>query len=195
MSKLKYRIKLFWKKIINALHDEHHGYINIKPSNKKEHFPKIQYVASENDLYDVSDEVLKKQTDEITRLAKETNIVISEMPHELGKALKYLRKKGKLTQQQLSEKSDVSESTIRKIETEANSKINNSNTSKISIAKLCIGLGLNPIISQALFDLTEFKLNDSVENIKIKIVLYDSYLKNIYDAKLLLEKMEIKTEK
>ncbi|MEW6855522.1 helix-turn-helix domain-containing protein, partial [Streptococcus iniae] len=112
-----------------------------------------------------------------------------------SKALKYLRKKGKLTQQQLSEKSDVSESTIRKIETEANSKINNSNTSKISIAKLCIGLGLNPIISQALFDLTEFKLNDSVENIKIKIVLYDSYLKNIYDAKLLLEKMEIKTEK
>ena len=91
MSKLKYRIKLFWKKIINALHEEHHGYINIKPSNKKEHFPKIQYVASENDLYDVSDEVLKKQTDEITRLAKETNIVISEMPHELGKALKYLR--------------------------------------------------------------------------------------------------------
>lgn len=191
MNKIKCSLTTLWGKIIKLLHEEHHGYLKIRPSNKKERFPKIQYVASENDLFDDdSSEFLKKQTAEITKIAMETQMLISEMPNEFGKALKFLRKKGKLTQKQLSEKSDVSEATIRRIETDFDYQ-----PSKIYIAKLCIGLELNPIMSHAMFDLTEFKLNNSVENIKIKIVLYDSYLKNIYDAKLLLNKMNIKTEK
>lgn len=191
MNKSKYRIKFFWKKLTRLLHDEHDGYINIRPSNKKERFPKIQYIASENDLFDEdSSEILKRQTAEITRIAVETQMLISEMPNEFGKAIRFLRNKGNLTQKQLSEKSDVSEATIRRIENDFDYQ-----PSKIYIAKLCIGLELNPIMSQAIFDLTEYKLNNSVENIKIKIVLYDSYLKNIYDAKLLLNKMNIKTEK
>ncbi|WP_221912750.1 helix-turn-helix domain-containing protein [Streptococcus halichoeri] len=190
MTKIIRSLTNLWRKITKLLHDEHHGYLKIRPSNKKEHFPKIQYEASETDLFDDSSETLKKQTDEITRIAMETQILISEMPNEFGKALKFLRKKGKLTQKQLSEKSEVSEATIRRIENNFDYQ-----PSKIYIAKLCIGLELNPIICQSMFDLTEHKLNNSVENIKIKIVLYDSYLKNIYDAKLLLNKMNIKTEK
>lgn len=187
MVKIGQYFKCQWVRIIRALNEKHEGFVNIKPSKTKESLPRIQYVASES--Y-VTDEQLKMQASEIKRIAIETQMVISEMPNEFGKALKYLREKSNLTQEKLFEKSEVSVSTLRRMETDIDYK-----PSKISVAKICIGLGLNPIISQSLFELTESKLNNSVENIKIKIILYDSYLKNIDEAKLLLNMVDIKTDK
>lgn len=181
-----------WTKIKRILHEKHMGSVPLYFPNKMRPLPKIYYVASEVNKANkkmTDGEYLRKQAAEINRLAIETQMIIDEMPNLLRSALKYLRKKSRLTQEGLAEKSSVSVKTIRRIETDPEYK-----TTKINIAKICIGLDLNPIISQSFFDLTEFKLSNSTENVKIKIILYDSYLENISEALLLLEKLEIKTK-
>lgn len=181
-----------WTKNKRILHEKHMGSVPLYFPNKKRHLPKIYYVAPEVNKVRVKmtdEEYLRKQVAEINRLAIETEMIIAEMPNSLGRALKYLRKKARLTQEELAENSSVSVKTVRRVETEPDYK-----TTKINIAKICIGLELNPIISQSFFDLTEFKLSNSTENVKIKIILYDSYLENISEALLLLEKLEIKTK-
>ena len=95
--------------------------------------------------------------------------VIGKMPNSFPEALKYLMKCQHVTIEQLSEYSDLSTSTIKRLRTDEQHVITMN-----TLVRICIGLRLHPIISSELVERSPLRLCVNIEHI-----LYRELLRNI----------------
>lgn len=154
------------KSWLDMLNEPHVGGVSFGfITSSKNDLPNIVYVPNgdEENYYEILNDVSSK-----------TLKIISEMPNELGKAIKYLREIQKMTQETLEENSNVSVSTIRRIENEPNYVCE-----KLSLSRICVGLKLNSYIREALFNRSPHNLNNSQENLILRFILDDCYLDEI----------------
>lgn len=170
------------------LHEDHIGTIRLDKLQSNNPVPQFQYVKSKKlDVLNPEeyDRELSKEASEINKLAEGTQKILENLPNTFHEAIKYLRQKEELTQEGLEEKAGIPVKTIQRIESGGNQP------SRKNFVKLCMGLELNPIIRHEMFNLYEWNLTNSLDRIKLKIILNDSYFDNIEHIESLMDRLEL----
>lgn len=185
----KNNLKKHFVKLHELMVTDHIGEMNLGWFNKMNRMPLFRYASTSvnQKIYVKKEQRLEKEAQMVEQLAEQTHSILDGFPNSLDEALKYLRKLDcfKMSQLDLAEKIGVSVSTIERLE----SKDNENKCSEEHFVKLCIGLGLNPILRDRLVQVTNLQFGNSLNKIKLKIILDDPYVEDL-DSKIeLLNKL------
>ncbi|MCD8249315.1 MAG: hypothetical protein LUC60_05630 [Lachnospiraceae bacterium] len=119
--------------------------------------------------------------------ATRISAIMNELPASLGDTLVYHMKRLKITKEKLEELSNVSVSTIQRIRTKEGFQ-----ATLPSIIALCVGMRLDPELSEDMLDKAGYRLRNTPEHTMYKIILRNIYMASIdtCNAALISSKMQ-----
>lgn len=170
---LKLTLKPIFEKLKQLLNSEQYGAFSLNWFQRNRTVGQSPYVKPEDNIpyMDAKKNLLDQEIEEIDKASVATKKILDELPGSAPEAIRYLRNDVQdITQEKLAEITGIPLRTIQFYEA-GTRKI-----SEVNTVRLCLGLGLDPILREKFLNILEWHLGDSAERIKLKIILNDPFV-------------------